>query len=549
MLSERCPMFRLMVLSLLLPVVLSAALEVPLTVEESAGFTRRAELASGGVILPRGMVADPGSLRVLGISGQPLPAQFETLASWPDGSIKWVLVSFPADCPAGATASFTLTDRALPAPSCPPLRVTEEPGRVVIETGVLRSVLDREHFDLFGELWLDHDRDGAFSAAERVTPAGEPAAGLRLLQDRGRLFDGRQGQVDSLAVESAGPLKAVVMVKGHLGDQDGPGALSYTARLHFYAGTGFTRVFFTLENRQPTVPLPGAHWVLGQPGAELFEDFSLATRLAFDGPITVSVGDGPRELLDRMVVRSRGGIYQESSGGENWFHRAHMNREGDLPLTFRGAKIFLDGKEPHTALRPDAWLHACDRRFGLAVAVRHFWQNFPKALTADSDGTVRVGLWPEEFPDLHELQGGEIKTHELAFFFHTGPQGSTRDENRIATTMGAFHHPLAVRAPAEWYLASGFFDDAAPYDPQRFPDYERYMQGALQGKAANLAADFETNDEYGWRDFGDTWANNEIDQTRGPHHGRLASSHFNLEYDFGYGMLFQGLRTLGAAPS
>jgi len=60
--------------------------------------------------------------------------------------------------------------------------------------------------------------------------------------------------------------------------------------------------------------------------------------------------------------------------------------------------------------------------------------------------------------------------------------------------------------------------------------------------------DRETADEYGWRNFGDTWANNETDQSGGPHDGRDVISHFNLEYDFGYGMLFQSLRTLGGAP-
>ncbi|GAI43629.1 unnamed protein product, partial [marine sediment metagenome] len=189
-----------------------------------------------------------------------------------------------------------------------------------------------------------------------------------------------------------------------------------------------------------------------------------------------------------------------------------------------------------------------DRQFGLAVAVRHFWQNFPKALSAAPDGTVRVALWPEEFPTLHELQGGEIKTHEAAFFFHTGRQGSNRRENRVATTMGSFHNPLYVRAPAQVYLASGFFDDVAAYDPKRFPTYERYQQAALISEPVNLVADIEAIDEYGWRNFGDTWAKNETDKTGGPHSGRQVVSHFNLEYDFGYGMLFQSLRTLVRVP-
>ena len=137
----------------------------------------------------------------------------------------------------------------------------------------------------------------------------------------------------------------------------------------------------------------------------------------------------------------------------------------------------------------------------------------------------------------------------MAFFFHTGAQGSTRSENRIATAMGAFHHPLHVTAPADYYMTTGFFDDAVAYDPARFPAYERYQQGGITGKQRNLISDNEEIDEYGWRNFGDMWARNERDQTGGPHHGREMVNHYNLEYDLGYGMLFQSLRTAGTPLS
>jgi hypothetical protein len=405
-------------------------------------------------------------------------------------------------------------------------------------------VLDRKRFDLFSSVYLDHDKDGRFSDDERIT-AHERNLGIRLVDPHGRQVSSQWGTVESFKVEAKGPVRATVAVKGSLADPDGEALLNYTIRLHFHAGSGLVKAFFTLENPDRVSPLPGNHWVLGRTGSRFFDDASLFTRLLFDGPIQMSVGDGPEDILDRVVLTGKGGVYQESSGGKNWFHRNHMDHQGDIPLRFQGARAFLNGVEPYGRKRPDAWLHVANRQFGLAVAVRHFWQNFPKALSAEPDGSVRVALWPEEFPVLHELQAGEIKTHEIAFFFHTGPQGSTRGENRVATVMGSFHHPLYVRAPAERYLTGGFFDDVTVYDPERFPGYERYQQGAITAKGNNLVGDIERIDEYGWRNFGDTWAKNEFDKTGGPHTGRQVVSHYNLEYDFGYGMLFQSLRTLG----
>lgn len=533
-------------LSALLPLVLAAgaveAIDVPLTTKETHGFTRRSEHVSVGAPLPRGAVKDTARLAVLDADGRAVPAQFTQLAAWPDGSTKWVLVDFAADCTANGTAAYRLADSAAPPPAARPLKVSDAGGRVTIETGPMRAVLNRNAFDLFESVSLDHDRDGAFSDTERVLIA----AGIRVTDARGREYSARQGKVKSFEVEARGPVRATVAVKGTLADAGGEGYLDYTLRLHFYEGSGVVRAFFTLENPANANPLPGNHWVLGRAGSRTFEDASLRMQLRFDGPAQMSVGDGREDILDRAVLTGKGGIYQDSSGGENWFHRNHMNAEGKIPLRFQGARVFLDGVEPYGRKRPDAWLHVADRRFGVAAAVRHFWQNFPKALSAEPDGWVRVALWPEESAAPHELQGGEIKTHEMAFFFHTGPQGSDRAENRVATAMGAFHQPLRFTAPPDWYLASGFFGDAVPHEPGRFPLFERYQQAGVASEGRNLFSDNEQIDEYGWRNFGDTWAKNEADKTGGPHAGREVVSHFNLEYDLGYGMLLQSLRTAGS---
>ena len=454
--------------SLLAVILLAAsgslhAFEIPLLLEENQGYVRRSEVVTLGVPLSRGAVTDVAPLKVLDPNGDPVLAQFEVLSTWPDGSLKWVLVDFLADCPSQGRRQYQLTSRGERSDASP-LSVSQAENSVTVQTGPLRCVLNPHHFDLFGSIYLDHDGDGEFSDDERIThPQVSPGI---LVQDTAeRRFSSRWGKVESFEVESRGPLRATVAVKGSLADEAGEsGFLHYTLRLHFYAHSGLVRTFFTLENPEPTVPLTGNHWVMGCPGSRFFDDASLLTQLSFDGPIQLSLGDGPEDLLDRVVLIKVGGIYQDSSGGKNWFHRIHTDHRGGIPLRFQGARAFLGDAEPYARKRPDAWLHVADRRFGLAVAVRHFWQNFPKALSAEPDGTVRVALWPHQFSAAHELQGGEIKTHEVAFFFHTGPQGSTRTENRVATTMGSFHHPLYVRAPTEQYLAAGFFDDAPLYD-------------------------------------------------------------------------------------
>ena len=168
------------------------------------------------------------------------------------------------------------------------------------------------------------------------------AATVRLIDEQGRELASRWGDVESFEVEADGPVRATVAVKGAIADNDGDGELSYTARINFYAGTGMVRVHFTLANRNPTKIFHDAdgdsHWLLGQPGNVFFEDFSLCSALDFSGPIVMSVGDGHQDILDRVVLTAEGGIYQESSGGDNWYGRIHMNHKFEIPMRFRGAK-------------------------------------------------------------------------------------------------------------------------------------------------------------------------------------------------------------------
>jgi hypothetical protein len=53
---------------------------------------RRSGVATGGLALPRGALGDPTNCRVLS-GGRPVPTSARCLCRWPDGSIKWLLVT------------------------------------------------------------------------------------------------------------------------------------------------------------------------------------------------------------------------------------------------------------------------------------------------------------------------------------------------------------------------------------------------------------------------------------------------------------------------
>ena len=59
---------------------------------------------TSGVPFPKGVLGSERQLRLLDGQGREAPLQVETLARWPDGSVKWALLDFQA--PAGGQYSL-----------------------------------------------------------------------------------------------------------------------------------------------------------------------------------------------------------------------------------------------------------------------------------------------------------------------------------------------------------------------------------------------------------------------------------------------------------
>ncbi|MFO7900400.1 MAG: hypothetical protein R6V58_15240, partial [Planctomycetota bacterium] len=121
MLNARC----LVLAACLLGVSVAGAgdlsgLDVPLTVRDVAGVERAAEPCSTGVPLPEGLLHTPEGVAVFDAAGEPVPAQFRVLERWreygDDASVKWLLVTFLADCPAKGTATYHLKAGENPEP-------------------------------------------------------------------------------------------------------------------------------------------------------------------------------------------------------------------------------------------------------------------------------------------------------------------------------------------------------------------------------------------------------------------------------------------------
>jgi hypothetical protein len=463
-----------------------------------------------GLPFPQGLLSDSCTMRLLDPDGEPATLQTQALERWADGSVRWLLLDFLArpgvqDGPYLLVVSPQENGAVPPGPR--PIAITESTGAFTVDTGAALFHLDRAILRPFTQ----------------VTTGGTnllaPDSSRCLLTD----LKGRSGlpRIDRSEVEARGPVRATLRFEGTWA---GGVPCRFIARLSFFAGTGLVQLCLTAHNPN-RARHPGGLWDLGDAGSMFFRELSIELSLAGSELPRIrcaAEADQPIQTAPMSDLE----IYQDSSGGENWQSRNHVNRQGWVPCSHRGYRV-RTGKDETAGLRASPIVALEGSSGSLAVAVPEFWQQFPRAIAAQGP-LLRVGLFPAQFGDPFELQGGEQKTHTVWLNF--APSGQS-----ASAALDWVHQLAAARAEPAWYAASGSFPHL-PVDSE--PDAR--LEGYLAEVLASILKGRETIDEYGWRNFGDVYADHEAEHYQGP---QPVISHYNNQYDLLHGTLLQYLRT------
>ena len=467
-----------------------------------------------GVPLPRGRLSDPGAVSLRSPEGREVAVQATPLARWSDGTVKWLLVEFILGPVAAGPSCWMLGLRE--KTSCVSMSrgigVRESPRSIEVDTGAASFLIGRDARPLLG---------ASIDGLEVVDPS---SGWVRLTDARGRVAAPR---IDSISLEARGPVRATARIDGHFGD---PNRCRFRVRLSFFAGTGLVSLRLTLHNPR-RARHRGGLWDLGDSNSMRFRELSLEVGVAGGAARRVTwsaePGQAPREIAGGDLE-----IYQDSSGGENWRSRNHVNREGRIPCAFRGYRVRTAGNETE-GLRAAPVVSIAGSTGRISAMIPEFWQQFPKALEVE-EGTLRAGLFPGQFGDLFELQGGEQKTHALWLEF-----GGTSGSGPAAAPLDWAHQPAVVGASPQWYAESGVVPHLVPAGEDRSGRLDAELAGVVAGDGSFFARR-EVIDEYGWRNFGEVYADHEGAHYRGE---PPVISHYNNQYDLIYGMLLQYWRT------
>jgi len=338
-----------------------AAMDVALTVRETAGVARTQDPCRSGIPLVPGALTDPAKLRLLDAAGAEVPAQFRVINRRPAGDVEWVCVDFLANVPASGAVVYRLTDSG-PAKTAVdrPVTVEDKADKITVANGGdLKLVIPKKVFAGLGEVSL---------AGTVVSKGGA----LVVKGVDGKVYRSVADLTAPLAVtvEEAGPLHAVIRIDGEMKCQsaDGKehfyprynketrevnqaavkiankdGAIGFTARLHIWKDQSWVRTFVTMRNLNgwtagwTEVKFQfGDYWQesVQKPGNFLVDAVNLELDLNTTDKLAYRIGGGidGTEVHTGELNPAKGGVVLHQDSSASWLWQGTSNRIFDARL-------------------------------------------------------------------------------------------------------------------------------------------------------------------------------------------------------------------------
>ena len=476
---------------------------VQLRVAEPTAGARPLWPVSSGVPIPAGALASASQCRLLDSAGRPAPAGFRELSHWPDGSVKWLLVSAATALAKGGEATYTLEyGQDVTTPQVEkPVRVEKTGGGLRITNGPLQVTLSAARFAPPGRVAFDRNRDGVFQADELVL-AGT-GKGVVLRDEDGRELTTSGARCTRLEAEEEGTVRTVVLAEGDFVGPEGRRLFRYACRLYFYRGFPGVPMAFTLVNNEGTRTMP--------PTLTRITSLTWPLRPMLG---SIRMAHGPTGEHKDVAVPLR--VLQDYD-------------------TRTVVTVGADRRE--SDLRPVGNAGLVGERGSFALALRYFWQTYPKAMSIEP-GTVTAELLPELSKGQYAKHSTIAERTQRYFWCDAGkyllPRGTAISHDMLAyfgdesaSEVGQWweREPFLTASP-EHYCKSKAFMEISPERADVFPSWAAFVGRGFSRQAGSR----ERQREYDFFSFGD-W------------YGERRYNWGNLEYDMAWGLLVHFART------
>ncbi|NQZ87194.1 MAG: hypothetical protein HRT54_06400 [Colwellia sp.] len=424
-------------------------------------------------------------------------AEFFVLSYWPNSSAKWVRCNFILDGKQNVDPNYVIKKQQ----ACDSVALNHAINCASIQN-TLKISNDNYSFHLHNNELLIDEIPWAFN----LTGLNDEELTLIV--------------TDFLPKINKSTLKQEVAYHGVFQNNSHETVLEFDCKLTFNAATPTIKTDFTLRNPKPMVHNNGK-WDLGNKNSYHFKSLNLDFLSLDSDKITLNITD------KGQIFQHSGAclLYQASSGGDNWNSSNHVDANGEVNNPFKGFRITEDTAIVYSGDRAEPTISAVLNNSHLSIAYKNFWQTFPKSIES-TNNKVTLGLFPQDKNINHELQPGEQTTHTFFVHYSKIPSGLINVNDQ----------ELSVSICPD-YLES---TNAIPsFSNSNNEDITRIINEGLTCKN-NFFEKRETMDEFGWRNFGDIYADHEKLEYKGD---KELISHYNNQYDALYGFIRQFLVT------
>lgn len=340
----------------------SFCLDIPLSITNRENAAKIAEPITSGVPLASGVLSQVSQVRLL--QGQTeLPAQFEALARWPNGSIRWLLLHCQVDLPASGSTPVVLQTGAAAVPVSG-ITVTNETNVVTVNTGAAEFRFRKNEF-MVRDQYFEVTSGGVVYRAVPETSAWQ--------------------------VEEHGPLQVTVRTEGGWyqdSNQLGGSLVGFRARMTFFRNQQYLRLRVTIRNNQSY----GWDGPAGAPIALSGTRFGIVL-LAAGG--TYILGQGAEKTWELQVPQSGDPLSLES----------RYNADGTLASGYAAPRP-LAVASPNYYASTQAWGQACLPKTGFEASRQADFDRFEKlqkakvlpAFLENPPGQTGVTLWANLAP-------------------------------------------------------------------------------------------------------------------------------------------------------
>jgi len=435
--------------------------QLDIRVRDVTGLTSLRSV-TGGVPLAEGAAPDGVNFVLYDENGKPVPCQSSVLARWKDGSARWVLLDFQAEPLANEMANFKLSWGKTAGPIDPGSPVKIIRGeKPSIETG---------------EIVLSPVENALLRISNRVDLK------LLLTDSEGQACN---GIVKSIEVQTEGKIRSTLLLKGAFHRPDGQRVFGFQMRASVFAG--LSKVFL-----EPQILIDSQQGLMQ------------------------NICDLKLEVVPLGIIRSTtiGGRPGWSGKPASPLRIFHVDDEN-----YRFEGIAAKGS------KAPGWGQIDDGKGTIAIALRDFWQQWPKSIGVDSR-KLEIGLFPKfekgTFDHMKPWYKYQYLFEENYYRLRTGQAPRWQiwldfsgDGASLAKSANA---PLVPSANPAAAIASGVWGYTAPAGSPGMAEYDNWAENLFDN---GYCHSIEAQRDYGQMNWGDwfgerrcNWGNHEYDTAK-----------------------------------